>query len=131
MLLDLHLLVYEFVLILALLAGLLLIKAVIATLATRLFEASTFKAARTGIVMSIGGEFGIALLTLVLQGGAVPLRIAQPLLVAVVLSMVLSPLILANNVRIARWVLRERRPELKLSLIHISEPTRQAEISYA
>jgi monovalent cation:H+ antiporter-2, CPA2 family len=64
-------------------------------------------------VMSIGGEFGIALLTLVLQGGAVPLRIAQPLLVAVVLSMVLSPVILANNVRIARLLLRERRPELK------------------
>ncbi len=97
----------------ALLAGLLLIKAAIAALATRLFEASTFKAARTGIVMSIGGEFGIALLTLVLQGGAVPLRIAQPLLVAVVLSMVLSPFILANNARIARLVLRERRPELK------------------
>jgi CPA2 family monovalent cation:H+ antiporter-2 len=113
MLLDLHLLVYQFLLVSALLVGLLLIKAVIATLATRLFETSTFKAARTGIVMSIGGEFGIALLTLVLQGGAVPLRIAQPLLVAVVLSMVLSPFILANNSRLARLVLRERRPELK------------------
>jgi len=123
MLLDLHLLVYEFVLISALLVGLLLIKAVIAALATRLFERSTFKAARTGIVMSIGGEFGIALLTLVLQGGAVPLRIAQPLLVAVVLSMVLSPFILVNNARIARLVLRERRPELKPLAPAEYEPT--------
>ncbi len=111
MLLDLRLLTEEFVLISALLFGFLLIKAVVAAIATRLFERSTFKAVRTGIVMSIGGEFGIALFTLVLQGGAVPLRIAQPLLVAVVLSMVLSPFILANNARIARLVLRERRPE--------------------
>ena len=42
-----------------------------------------------------------------------PVRIAQPLLVAVVLSMVLSPFILANNARIARFVLRERRPVLQ------------------
>jgi monovalent cation:H+ antiporter-2, CPA2 family len=123
MLLDLHLLAYQFVLVSALLAGLLLIKAVIAALATRLFEASTFKAVRTGIVMSIGGEFGIALFTLVLQGGAVPLRIAQPLLVAVVLSMVLSPFVLANNARIARLVLRERRPELKPLAPAEYEPT--------
>jgi monovalent cation:H+ antiporter-2, CPA2 family len=105
--------VMEFLLISALLAGFLLIKAVIAAAATRLFVTSTFKAVRTGIVMSIGGEFGIALFTLVLQSGAVPVRIAQPLLVAVVLSMLISPFILANNARIARLVLRERRPEPK------------------
>ena len=110
MLLDLALLVHEFLLISALLAGLLVIKATVAALATRLFEPSTFKAVRTGVVMSIGGEFGIALFTLVLQSGAVPVRVAQPLLVAVVLSMVVSPFILANNARIARLVLREQRP---------------------
>jgi monovalent cation:H+ antiporter-2, CPA2 family len=111
MLLDLYLLVTEFVLISALLAGFLLIKAAVAALATRLYEASTFKAVRTGIVMSIGGEFGVALFTLILQSGAVPVRIAQALLVAVVLSMIISPIILANNARIARFVLRERRPQ--------------------
>src|SRR5580658_1465642 len=87
MLLDLRLLMYEFLLVSTLLIGVLVIKAVMATLATRLFETSTFKALRTGIVMSIGGEFGIALFTLVLQSGTVPAPIAQPLLVAVVLSM--------------------------------------------
>jgi CPA2 family monovalent cation:H+ antiporter-2 len=112
MLLDLHLLVHEFGLISALLGGFLLIKATVAALSARLFETSTFKAVRTGIVMSIGGEFGIALFTLVLQSEAVPVRLAQPLLVAVVLSMVLSPLILANNARIARLVLGEKRPQL-------------------
>src|SRR5580658_2319011 len=113
MLLDLGLLVHEFLLISALLIGFLLIKAPVAALATRLFEPSNFKALRTGIVMSIGGEFGVALFTLVLQSGAVPVRLAQPLLVAVVLSMVLSPFILANNTRIARLVLGEKRPRVE------------------
>jgi monovalent cation:H+ antiporter-2, CPA2 family len=111
MLLDLYLLVTEFVLISALLVGFLVVKAAVAALATRLYEGSTFKAVRTGIVMSIGGEFGVALFTLILQSGAVPVRIAQALLVAVVLSMIISPFILANNARIARFVLREKRPQ--------------------
>jgi CPA2 family monovalent cation:H+ antiporter-2 len=123
MLLDLRLLAAQFALIMALLAGLLLIKAVVAALATRMFEPSTFKAVRTGIVMSIGGEFGIALFTLVLQSGAVPVRIAQPVLVAVVLSMVLSPFILANNARLARLVLREQRPQTNLPGPLEFEPT--------
>src|SRR5580658_2724438 len=110
MLLDVRLLIGQFALVSALLIGFLLIKLVIAAAATRLFVASTFKAVRTGIVMSIGGEFGIALLTIVLESGVGAERLTQPLLVAVVLSMVLSPLILANNARIARLLLREERP---------------------
>ncbi len=123
MLLDLGLLVHEFLLISALLTGFVLIKATVASLATRLFEPSNFKAVRTGIVMSIGGEFGVALFTLVLQSGAVPVRIAQPLLVAVVLSMVVSPLILANNARIARLLLGEKRPRPKPLELSEHEPT--------
>ena len=42
--------------------------------------------------MSIGGEFGIALCTILLQAGLLPERLGAPLLVAIVLSMVLSPL---------------------------------------
>ena len=110
MLLDVQLLVHQFALVSALLVGLLVLKAAITATAARLFVDSLFKAVRTGIVMSIGGEFGIALFTLLLQSGAGSGRLAQPLLVAVVLSMVLSPIILANNSRLARLLLRERRP---------------------
>jgi CPA2 family monovalent cation:H+ antiporter-2 len=60
--------------------------------------------------MSIGGEFGIALLTITLRGNLVEPRWGEPLLVAIVLSMVLSPLILSNNKRIARFLLRESGP---------------------
>jgi CPA2 family monovalent cation:H+ antiporter-2 len=110
MLLDVHLLFEEFALISALLIGLIAIKAGVATLATRLFLGSSFKAVRTGIVISIGGEFGIALLTLVLQGSGAAPDIVQPLLVAIVLSMVLSPFIVSNNKSIARFLLREKGP---------------------
>ena len=58
----------------------------------------------------MGGEFGIALLTLLLQNEAIDPAIAQPLLVAVVLGMVLAPVILANNKRVARLLLGERGP---------------------
>jgi len=110
MLLDVHLLVDEFVLISALLLALIALKAVVAALVTRFFVPSAFKAIRTAMVISIGGEFGIALLTLVLQGKAIAPEIAQPLLVAIVLSMVLSPLIISNNKRVARFLLREQGP---------------------
>lgn len=110
MLLDVRLLGREFLLISAVLAGLILIKGSIAALVTRAFVDSAFKAARTGVVMSIGGEFGVAILTILLQSGAMEPALAQPLLVAIVLSMVLSPFILRNNKRIARAVLREQGP---------------------
>ena len=82
----------------------------LATLVTRPFTNSRFKALRTGIVISIGGEFGVALCTIVLQAGLVPEERGEPLLVAIVLSMVLSPLILNNNKRVARLLLREHAP---------------------
>jgi CPA2 family monovalent cation:H+ antiporter-2 len=110
MLLDVHLLIDDFVVISALLIGLVVIKATVAALVTRFFLDSNFKAIRTGIVISMGGEFGIALLTLVLQGRAVAPEIAQPLLVAIALSMVLSPFIINNNKRVARVLLREKGP---------------------
>jgi CPA2 family monovalent cation:H+ antiporter-2 len=110
MLLDLSALWNEIWIILALLFAMVITKTVIATLATRLFVDSNFKALRTGVTLAVGGEFGIALLTLLLQNEAIDPAIAQPLLVTVVLGMVLAPVILANNKRVARLLLGERGP---------------------
>ncbi len=110
MLLDVRLLINEFVMISLMLLGLVVIKGALAALVTRAFAGSAFKAIRTGVVMSIGGEFGIALFTITLRGGLIAPQWGEPLLVAIVLSMVLSPLILSNNKRIARLLLRERGP---------------------
>src|SRR4029077_16329904 len=77
MLLDLRLLGHpsELAAVLLMLVTLVVLKALIAALATRPFTTSRFKALRTGIVMSIGGEFGIALTTILLQAGLLPGRI--------------------------------------------------------
>jgi CPA2 family monovalent cation:H+ antiporter-2 len=96
--------------VLLMLATLVILKAAIAGVVTRPFTNSRFKALRTGIVIAIGGEFGIALCSLLLQAGLVPAASGQPLVVAIVLSMVLSPLILSNNKRVARWLLHEQAP---------------------
>ncbi|MGB6604094.1 MAG: cation:proton antiporter [Steroidobacteraceae bacterium] len=101
-----------FALVLAMLATLVVLKATLAALVTRPFTSSRFKALRTGIVVSIGGEFGIALGTILLQAQLLPEGLGEPLVVAIVLSMVLSPFILNNNKRVARFLLRERAPGL-------------------
>jgi monovalent cation:H+ antiporter-2, CPA2 family len=113
MLLDLRLLgnVRELATVLLMLATLVILKALLAALVTRPFTNSRFKALRTGIVMSIGGEFGIALCTILLQARLLPERLGDPILIAMVLSMVLSPVILNNNKRVARFLLGEQAPQ--------------------
>ncbi len=111
MLFDIHLLLARFVLVSLLLVGLLLVKVVLATLVMRWHVPSSFKALRTAIVLAGGGEFGVALLTLLLaqpepQAGS----LLQPLLAAMVLSMLLSPLLIRYNRRLTRLLLGERGP---------------------
>ena len=110
MLLDVRLLWDEFGVVSAMLIGLIVLKAVCGSLVTRFFGNSWFKAIRTGIVISIAGEFGIALLTIVLQGNGLQLNLGQPLLVAIALSMIVSPFVVSYNKRIARFLLREKGP---------------------
>jgi CPA2 family monovalent cation:H+ antiporter-2 len=111
MLLDLRVLYAHFPSILGLLAVSVAAKALLSALAIRAFVPSNFKALRTGLVLAGGGEFGVALLTLLAQGrDLVPARAAQLVLATVVLGMIVSPLIIRYNRRIARLLLRERAP---------------------
>jgi K+:H+ antiporter len=110
MLLNMPLLAGELGVISAAVVVLIVLKASIAALVTRPFTTTRFKALRTGIVISIGGEFGVALCTICLEADLIPERIGEPLLIAIVLSMVLSPVILNNNKAAARFLLREAGP---------------------
>ncbi len=111
MLLDVRLLYMQFLLVTGLLVLLLVVKSLLISLVTRLYVDSTFKAVRTSVVLAGGGEFGVALLTLLVQHHELlPARISQPLLASLVLSMVLSPLLIRYNRRIARALLGERGP---------------------
>ncbi|HSC07189.1 MAG TPA: cation:proton antiporter [Steroidobacteraceae bacterium] len=112
MLFDIDLLARQSLLVTLLVLALLVGKTVIVTaLAYRFAGRSLFKAVRTGLVVSLGGEFGFALLTILLRDRLIDPAFVQPLLTAIVISMVISPLLIRHNKSIARWILRERRPE--------------------
>ncbi len=124
MLFDLRLLFTQLPLVLALLAALLVLKAAIVALVVRQFVPNARKALRTGIVVSMGGEFGFALLTLLLKGTTVEEEIVQPLLTAVALSMLAGPLLVRYNGRVADFILR--RPSVQPSEVALeTAATRQ------
>jgi monovalent cation:H+ antiporter-2, CPA2 family len=111
MLLDLNLLYRQFLLIFGLLALIVICKALLSAITIRAFVPSNFKALRAGLVLAGGGEFGVALLTLLAQGhDLLPARAVQALLGAVVLGMMVSPLTIRYNRAIARFLLRESPP---------------------
>jgi monovalent cation:H+ antiporter-2, CPA2 family len=124
MLLDVPLLVRTLPLVSAILAGMLLLKAAVVTVAAKPATRSWFKALRTGVVVSQGGEFGFALLTLLLRRELADPAVVQPLLAATVLSMVASPVIIRHNRRITRMILRESGPK------H-TEAMREAQTTFA
>ncbi|HXW09423.1 MAG TPA: cation:proton antiporter, partial [Steroidobacteraceae bacterium] len=106
MLLNLAELLAQLPLVLLVLVVLLATKAVVVTFVVRLFVANTRKALRTGIVVCLGGEFGFALVTLLLRGDAVDPRTGQVLLTAIALSMLVGPLLVRYNKLIADTLLR-------------------------
>src|SRR5579863_8322445 len=110
MLLDVRLLFRDLPLVTAILLGMLVFTAAVVALAAKPATKSWFKALRTGVVVSQGGEFGFALLTLLLRRELLDPAIVQPLLAATVLSMVLSPMFIRHNRRITRALLGESGP---------------------
>jgi CPA2 family monovalent cation:H+ antiporter-2 len=108
--LDIHLLGSRAPTVAALLAAMLLLKALVVMLVAKPFAGTWFKSLRTGIVLSEGGEFGFALIVLLLQNRLISQDATQLLLAAITLSMVLSPLLIRHNKRLARFLLRERGP---------------------
>jgi CPA2 family monovalent cation:H+ antiporter-2 len=110
MLMDFELLLRHFLLVSAILAGMLVVKSAVAAVAAQPATHDWFKSLRTGVVVSQGGEFGFALLTLLLRRDLLAAAIVQPLLAATVLSIVVSPLIIRHNQAITRFVWRERGP---------------------
>ena len=109
MLLDLQLLGREFLLVSSLVLGLFVLKTAVVALVARRYCDSWFKSLRAGLVVGAGGEFGFALLALLVKSGTAA-TVAQPLLAAITLSMVLSPFVIRHNKRISRALLREEGP---------------------
>jgi CPA2 family monovalent cation:H+ antiporter-2 len=112
MLLDLDLLASQFLLISVTVVGLVVLKVGAAGLAVRGFVSTSFKALRTGLLLGGGGEFGVALLTLLIKApnSIAPNSVIQPLLLALVVTMLVAPFGIRYNKPIARFLLGERGP---------------------
>jgi CPA2 family monovalent cation:H+ antiporter-2 len=108
--LDPGLILGQLLVVLGLLAGILVLKTTVITLVARRAAGSWFKSLRTGIVLSEGGEFGFALIALLLQNRLLAQDTTQLLLAAITLSMVVSPLLIRQNKALARFILREHAP---------------------
>jgi len=85
-----------------LVAGLVIGKGLLVTALVRLGGHEIGVALRTGLVLAQGGEFGFALLALGFGYGLLSLDDSQPVIAAVVLSMVIAPILVRRNGDIAK-----------------------------
>lgn len=110
MLLDVPLLLRNLRLVSAIVLGVTILKTAVVAMASKPVTRSWFKSLRTGVVVSQGGEFGFALLTLLLRRELADPAIVQPLLAATALSMIISPFVIRHNRQITRALVRQSGP---------------------
>ena len=106
MLLDINYLVNHIGLVLALLAGFVLFKAVLVAALTRIFGFETGVGIRTGIILAQAGEFSFVILALGLEQNLIGGNELQLVLAASLISMVIAPFIIQYNGRIARKLVK-------------------------
>jgi CPA2 family monovalent cation:H+ antiporter-2 len=112
MMLDLSAILHEWPRVLAVLGGLLVGKLTVAWALSRAFGATPGTALRTGLWLCAGGEFGFVLLARGESVGLLASGPLQPVLAALVLSLILAPLIVQFSDRIvlrlvaSEWLMR-------------------------
>ncbi len=99
MMLDWHILIEQWALVLLLVAPLLLKLGIILLLA-RSMGATTGVALRTGLFLAQAGEFGFVLLSLTQQSGLIRPALMNPILAAMVLSMLATPFL----IQYSNWI---------------------------
>lgn len=108
MLLDWHPVVEQWGLVLLLVTLPLAFKLAVVTLLARLLGASPGVALRTGLYLMQAGEFGFVLLALTREQGLLPESLLNPVLAAMVISMLATPFIIqASNRIVMRFVASE------------------------
>ncbi len=100
MMLDWHILIEQWVLVLGLLLVPMLLKLGVILLLARGMGASTGVALRAGLYLAQAGEFGFVLLSLTQQNGLIRPALMNPILAAMVLSMLATPFLIMYSNRI-------------------------------
>ncbi|KGM12872.1 cation:proton antiporter domain-containing protein [Cellulomonas bogoriensis] len=102
--------------------GLVAVKVVLVAVLAHAFGLDRQAAARTGLLLGVGGEFGLALLAIALTSGAIDSTLNQVGLTAVLLSMVMGTFLIRFNRPLASMITgatprtRRDRDEGELSL---------------
>jgi CPA2 family monovalent cation:H+ antiporter-2 len=108
MMLDWRLVLQRWPLVLLLVTLPVLFKATLVTLITRGFGASSGVSLRTGLYLAQAGEFGFVLLALAQTHALIPPELLNPILAAMVLSMLATPfIIMHSNAIVLRLVSNE------------------------
>ncbi len=102
MLLDIETVIQNFMWVMLLLIALITIKASLIAGLSHLFKADSSVAVRTGLSLAQGGEFGFVLLAQANNLGIVDNPTMQPVLAAIVLSMLAAPFIIEHSENMAR-----------------------------
>ena len=102
MLLDIETVIQNFMWVMLILIALIAIKASLIAGLSHLFKADSSVAVRTGLSLAQGGEFGFVLLAQANILGIVDDLTMQPVLAAIVLSMLAAPFIIEHSENMAR-----------------------------
>ena len=116
--LDLKVVIAQWWLVGLLVLGPMLIKFAIVVVVSKLFRQTTGTALRGGLALASAGEFGLVLVSLTDKVSLVPNVILQPVLAAMLLSMLATPFLMAASDRI---VLRLASSEWMLASLNLTQ----------
>lgn len=100
----------------ALLGALLLLVSkvlIVAAMMRRRGQFDALTAWRTGLLLAVGGEFGLALVAIALDSGVIDAELGQIAITSVLLAMIVGALLIRFNQFIAAWIVGERRAQAR------------------
>lgn len=95
--LDLHIVLDAWMWLLLLLVAIVVFKIILITSLGLLFRLPLVTSCQTAVILSHGGEFGFAILTLAVANQLLPPDYAQVVLGAILMSMLLAPILIRHN----------------------------------
>jgi CPA2 family monovalent cation:H+ antiporter-2 len=127
MMLDPQLVMAYFWLVLLFLALLMLVKTALIAALSKVFGGATGTALRVGLALGQGGEFGFVLLPLAGIAGIVADELLQPMLAAMIVSMLATPFVIAASDRIVLRLSRAEWMQRSLALHRVAVQSLEAE----
>jgi len=125
MLLNINVLISTWSLVIFIVIGLVFLKGIIIIILGRLFRLESGVAIRTGLVLSQGGEFGFAIISLAIKDNLLQDQTGQALLAGIVISMVIAPFLIRFNGAIAKFICRSsyltKRNQIKTTIEETSK----------